>query len=1323
MKFLIAVCLIFFNSFAASKPQKVSLLKNDIEKKLRIEKTINLINNTAFYKFDLHEKEGAISEKRHALIEEIVSAIKTSRSKNNKINLTLRLALLFMEEYYFNLKEDYEKFQRSISSEKKMFNPNTKSVRALNRARNILKRLLGYSNHPDADKIFYFYAILSADNNFEDEYLKYLELIIQKFPNSRLFSDACMQLGDYYFDKNKFERALFYYNKVIERKDSLLKSYSEFKKAWVFYNLGKIELAFDLFKKVTLTYKDSSNEMDRGIAKEASLDIVFTLAEIGDIKKAMAFFGLIDELYQNELINKLALLFKEKGLYDKAIFLWSNLLEKDDTYFKNPFYEIGILDSLVLSNKPKEVILRLEENLPYYFNPAFRWHIENKSKKENIKEISDEFENLIRKYSSHMHFLGQKTKRNYYYEFAKSLYKIYLNYFGSYKESDKIRFALAEIEYKDKEFDNAKNNYYLIYKNNDEYKKFSLLGLLSCLENILNKERKEKGLINISASTSNKVLALNDKDTYTETENEFIDFAEEYVNVFPKDKKSADILYEKAYLHYLRSDIKKSIETFWKLIQSFPEKTIVYSAAHLLMDIYNKKRDFEGLIEVCNKLLKIENLKNKKLRNEISDILRHSELKVVEGFEKRKEYLKAADAYMAYTTKYGYADNSLFEKALYNASINYEMASSLNNAIKTQEKHLVLFPKTKFKKNLFKNLAKNYALIANYEKAAEYYEKFARFFKNDAFSEKALKLSALYYGGIGQINKAEKIIKELMTGHPKIFEEMENELVNLYTLSGNKNSLIKYYKNALNEKNPIEFLSYTFALHELKSGSINQKTFEKVYEISQKNKRILIKSNKGRQLLAKTLFLAAEKKEPPFFSVTLRHEDKEIEKKLHLKLSLLKNLEKEYLDIVSLGESSWSIAAIYKIAFLYEEMLNFVNNSSPPSNLNPTELSHYKKEIQDIFINPIHEKLESILDRCIKFAGESLSISPWPNLCYSMAMKVSPQKYSPVRIVLLPPVETTIIFTPKNEDIKMSSVQSFYYPLFQSFLFDIPEKLLELSQKESYLSKYELVPELYNIGTSMFFYSGLKKKRSQDILAMLKKFESDEIDFSYLNALRLVEPLKAIKLIQKSIQRFPKSEALHNLLGLAYLEAGNLTAANMVWGSMLAHGLENGGIYNNLGVIHSLIQNDKIAISYFSEAVKSEIIEAHNNLGFMYLKYNYSPYADEQFNLALKQEKNNNIAQMGLFASLLQNRDFDTAREKVSELSQFKQDPYARLSVSYFLIDVEKDFETAKNVIASYIKEQPYDTNNIPLKKAYKESAKASAILAIPMLSLPEDGE
>jgi predicted Zn-dependent protease len=169
--------------------------------------------------------------------------------------------------------------------------------------------------------------------------------------------------------------------------------------------------------------------------------------------------------------------------------------------------------------------------------------------------------------------------------------------------------------------------------------------------------------------------------------------------------------------------------------------------------------------------------------------------------------------------------------------------------------------------------------------------------------------------------------------------------------------------------------------------------------------------------------------------------------------------------------------------------------------------------------------------------------------------------------------------------------------------------------------------------------------------------DTKEESLAFFNSLRLVRPADAIYKLKQHLKTKSQDPSFHQLLALAYLDNGDLERAKITWLSLLARGIKEPGIYNNLAVVEALRGNTKSALNLFSEASEKGSDEARINQGFIALTFGNGFLAKSLFEKSLD-TSNNEMAKIGIAISKIQNDDIENGKDELEELQkQFPNHP------------------------------------------------------------------
>jgi cellulose synthase operon protein C len=1311
----------------------VNAANDSLRSRIRIQKKSKLMLNRPEEGDDFSaEKMDALNRRRRALILDIRRFIRESRSEDQKTELNLRLGGLYMEDYHAGLATAEIQYQRELEAYNKdkkkgkrqpKIDP-TEANASLDKARSIYKDLAArFTKHPRRDEMLYFLALSSLDKGLSDEGMQYFRKLSEETPNSKYVNESLLQLGDYYFEKNQFPQAETYYDKIVQRKNKPLIPYAIYKKGWCAYNLQRTQAALNSFKWVIENEDRENGGSQIRLKNEALRDITLPFVDLKLVNESIEFFRSHGDPHHRRGLETMAGLYFETGDHKNSIAMNESLLTLDSNYSKNPNYDISIVEALRAKGDRGPAVQRLFARLPIYMENS-NWYEINSTQPQVVKEAVAQFEEVARKYALEFHAEGQKTKNEALYAAAKVLYQKYLEFFPQTTHAPQIRFYLAEIQYREKHYIAAADNYYGVYKNpmagNLRYD--SIRYSLNALDHELNNERKKAGLSELSTKVTTKLKEAEDavleEVPYTPVETKFINVSGEYLEAYPKAKDAAEVLYEQAYLHYIHYDFVKAYKSFWQLVQVYPGHSTAYGSAYLILDVLNRKKDFPKLVLACQKFLATSAFKKPEFRSEVSNILRHAELKRIQTIEEKGEFKLAASEYVEYTKAYGPQDPALHEKALYNASVNYTKAGLLMDAVETQEQFLRKFQKSTLRENMLLQVAKTYENLATFEKAGYYFELFATQYPKNAQSKSALRLAGLYHWGAGNPKKAETTMRAFLASYPQDAKTVERDLMDVYEYQSAYDKEIQYYLNDRAGRGiPIsQYVSDTLKIAELsarKNGRMNPQMMEEALKVSLKFQKDLVSSPRGVEALSKTLFWFANQREELFYRIKLALPQKQLEINLQRKLQLLKDLEKEYSRIATLGGGEWGLGAIYKTAALYRSMAQDVSQAPVPGELTAEQIEMYRGEVTKQMIKPFNEKAQALVAQCLDKAQEFNVMSSWTPKCYSLGGELDTTRYPTARTFFLPPAQVAIMLPQGQTKIPMGNHKKYVFPYESAALFheggergiaSIPSSNLPILYDGSRTMSdgSRAIPALLN-------YRTLANGR-KDVLS--KAFSSErpadarKITFAYLNLLRLNNPSRAVASIQEAILRDPSNHALHNLLGLSFMDAGNFPAAKVTWLSLVARGIKHYSIWNNLGVLAHFEGNETAAVEYFQEATTLEgAREAFTNLGFIALKHRNGFEAKKQFEKALEQSQDDASAQVGFAVAKLQNREFDSAKDAlVDNVKRFKVDPYSRLALTYFVLDVDRDNLAAQSILNDYVQIAATIESDSLFREAIQES-------------------
>ena len=115
---------------------------------------------------------------------------------------------------------------------------------------------------------------------------------------------------------------------------------------------------------------------------------------------------------------------------------------------------------------------------------------------------------------------------------------------------------------------------------------------------------------------------------------------------------------------------------FGGVINKYPKSDFVEPSAHIILDIHNLKKDYDGLIDSGVKLLKNPAITSRpSVKFDIQNIIEQSQFQIAQNLEKKKDYQKSAKVYASFAGQN--PKSALSSVAVFNAAINFERANEL----------------------------------------------------------------------------------------------------------------------------------------------------------------------------------------------------------------------------------------------------------------------------------------------------------------------------------------------------------------------------------------------------------------------------------------------------------------------------------------------------------------------------------------------------------------------------------------------------------------------------------------------------------------------
>ena len=696
--------------------------------------------------------------------------------------ILIRLADL----YYYKEKDDY--LTRMASFDAKLERGEVDDLMEeprlnLYRSMELYQRIIDeFPQSKLVDDAFYNKGFLLEEMGRNDEANQIYLHIIEAHPESRYLPEAYMRLGEYYFHPpiNDIPIAIDYYKKVLRFRDSARYDEALYKLGWSYYRLSEYPEAISYFTtlieglRIVEQYDYQGLEVRADLREEAIEYIAISFIDFGGPTKVRAFLKQIgDPVWGWDVLQKLGDVYmQEKEEYTNAVLAFETLLEYEPTSPDAPFIQKKIVDCYrVLEDTTRAFVMR-QELFETYKSDGIWWKetADDKAKLNAYKlaerALRENINSIIKR---------AETQSNVsLYDEAVKLGRSYLESFPEDVYAYMIRWNVALIlDTKLHRYDEALQEYLTICMvyNGSEYEDFSrskgLATIKDAAENavvvadsIVAKERRKSGGMQAAQANGDErqIIPLTNAETWLAMA------YDNYLRLFPFDKKTSTILANAGALYYTHNQFNEAMKYFKTLTKYFPQSEQVHAAQYSILESYFGKRDYDSAEILAKKIIdesESSDIKKKTYKRLGEAIFLKAQTKAAAGLSSEA----AAEFYRMALEAPGL---EFADRALFNAGREYEKIGNYQAAIRSYELLRASYSGSPLLMDALNNLAFDYGEIGDYQKGAERYESLAELLKESDKARDALYNAFVFYGKTKNWQKGVETGERYATRYPDV---------------------------------------------------------------------------------------------------------------------------------------------------------------------------------------------------------------------------------------------------------------------------------------------------------------------------------------------------------------------------------------------------------------------------------------------------------------------------------------------------------------------------------------------------------------------------
>jgi TolA-binding protein len=913
-----------------------------------------------------------------------------------------------------------------------------------------------YPNYPRKDEVLYNLGSSLYESGEKTRGVEMYWTLIKQYKDSVFAPDAWLQLGEHFFNANKVNQAVKAYSEAANstkpgsgNDKPRIYSYALYKLAWCDYNLQEYESALKKFRDVVAYAKKAKGgdaakgeiaERDRvQLLGEAMTDMVRTYSHLDAVEDAFEFYTAElggEKAYR--YLKRLAGLYKDEGKGALEVQTYEELNKRYPYAPEAPANHTAIMNAYAGLGK-NDMVRKEVRRLIDLYSPNGVWAQKNAENQRVLDSAFEIVENELAGLVTEQHRAAQQTKLVETYKLARDIYKEYLEKFTTSENTYKFRFFYAEILWELKQFQEAAEQYGVVVEANakGEFIKQAAYTSILAWEKVASgvkeelgkkieegKRGKQKGAL----EQLGRIEELEKGKKYEQTplsdvEQKLATACDRFVDVAPEDDEVVRVKFKSARLYFIHNDFEQAAKRFGEIIDRWPKDSLARIGAESILQSFAVRESWTELNKWSRKFADNKVLMaNAEFSQKVDEFVEGSSFNEIHFvYEPKGNPLDIADRYAAFVREF--PKSKYVMVGLYNSIVNYDKANLLEKSIQWAEKTMAEYktfaiseadiekskkegsqlpaPADIREKVHFMN-ASFYERIAQFEKAADLYERYAKEYPTGPKKADALFNSGLFREGLAQLDRAianyEAYTKEFSKKDdvPTITWRIGVILLDKKKDYPAAAKHFESYSRTFGSRDPAMGLCAEFKVVQslLKQGK--DRDAKAGYEGLIKAYGKLSAADKQKpcplDAVATAAFRTVEPDFESYMAVKLEGSDKDLKNKLLKKLDAIKDLQKRYTDVLALGEGNHGIAALYRIGAIYQDLAQQIFATPCPKKLDEDQCAIYQAALQEQAF-PLEEKAIEAYDKALKKAYELGIYNDWLAKTQEALKVYEPQRF------------------------------------------------------------------------------------------------------------------------------------------------------------------------------------------------------------------------------------------------------------------------------------------------------------------------------------------
>ncbi len=600
--------------------------------------------------------------------------------------------------------------------------------------------LRSHDEYPDNDKALYALARAYAESGERDLALPLLERLINQYPASPHRLETYFRLGEYYFDRHRYEKAAEAYAQTLSWKDPFFHDKARYKLGWTFFKMKTypeaIEQFLALIEKMTATQTTFSPE-NGTLVWEALTYVTSSFRILGGPSKVAAHFKKNgSRRYEKDLYLMMGNQYMAEKQIQSGIETYETFIRQHPHDAIAPIFSSYVIEAHLKRGEEEKAHLARVQLVRDYASGG-SWHRANDvaARQRARPLVKSELHGL----ALSAHARAEKKKQKKHYQEASTWYRQFLQAFPKEKESPEVQFLLGESLMALKLYADAGAAFMT-----------SAYGYAD--------RGPERKAAYAAVVAYQKVKTL-------KGEAQFVILSKRFADNFPTDLQTPRVLFKASELLFDRERYPGAAAILEELLRDYPKDKTASASRKLVAHSYMKGKMFAKARKAYGLAVSFLPATAKKERKELSDLLVAAIYK--EGERQRENGRPDLAVVLFQDVSREGPKNELAPVALFEAGLLFELLKQPEKAIETYRKLVRTYKRSPLvgKANLQAGLA--YESLGKELKAAAAFSVAARLIKDKEEVQNLLWTAAQHYEKGRKWNKSYATFSRFIKRFPK----------------------------------------------------------------------------------------------------------------------------------------------------------------------------------------------------------------------------------------------------------------------------------------------------------------------------------------------------------------------------------------------------------------------------------------------------------------------------------------------------------------------------------------------------------------------------